>query len=199
MGWSISVPCASAKKQEAMLAYLEANYRPEYAVYGVQQTWRNQQVPTGPEGLKYGATPRKIGYNAPSEYERAVLRWIAYRVGMKRVFRGRLPGIPHAVPWLNCDNTSSEPVIPRALWDGDVVTEHYTVDEHGWSRIERWWEEIGDPPGNPPPVGVNVSEYDRRDAIIKAEIYRLDAGWEAQHAEQRSSDAGATSHRPEAR
>ena len=187
MGWSISVPCKSLKARDQMLEFLGQHFRGSAVVLSYpKEHWQHQYPKTPGNSFAYGHSDSKIGFDSPNEYEIAVLRWVATKIGMKRKFKAR--GINFPVPWLNCDGSLSEPIVPQAQWDSSAETQGYVVNEFGWRGVDRWWE---DPNSRDRHALVDrlvgffysaagdllSAGADKRDSIIRAEISRLDDLW----------------------
>ena len=182
MGWSMSVPSKSVKARDAMLTFLEEHYRDAAVVLAFPAShWRHQHPKPPSQHFAYGHSESKIGFDKPNDYETAILRWVATKVGMRRKFKDR--NILAPVPWLNCDGHGSSPVLPRALWDGSEETAGNVVDEVGWMGVDRWWEQRD---SITEAVAGKLlgfaAEADKKDAAIRAEIVRLDGLWESKHA-----------------
>lgn len=172
----MSVPCKSAKAQEAMLSFLSENYRDSAVVLEFPSDhWRHQSPKSPSQHFAYGCSKMKIGFDRPNDYETAVLRWIATKVGKRRSFPDR--GITVPVPWLNCDGHGSSPVIPHFLWDGSEGTKRNVVDEIGWQGVDRWWVGRGSLVASGMSVLGYVAKADREDELIRAEIVRLNSLW----------------------
>lgn len=174
MGWSVSVACKSKKAQEQMLSFLEKNYRETSAVLAFEKTWRQRCSRRPSQHFAYGHSPTKIGFDKPDEYEWAILRWMAFRIGKRRKFKA----ISKPVPWINYDGSSSVPVLPKDLWDGSEETAGYLVDEVGWQGVDRWWEDSV----SWPTVFLNKiikaqARAEKLDKAIREELVRLDALW----------------------
>jgi hypothetical protein len=180
MGWSFSVSCKSAKAYKEMLAFLEEHYLPSSRVLPwAKDHWRykHPKLPSPPGGIKYGGGKTSIGFNSPTDHEQAVLRWIAFRVGRKRAFKNKLEAGVGAVPWVNLDGTDSMPVITTDQWDGQERTKQYVVDDNGWQRLHRWWEDYVPDAEYAQKLAGWVAGADGKDTLIKADIERLDALW----------------------
>lgn len=184
MGWSYYVPCKSRKAQEQMLTFLEEHYTPLSRLdpKWPKDHWRQWNPLLPSDFVAYDRnTSCYIGYDKPGDYEQAVLRWIAFRVGKCRKFVKRL-GISDVVPWMNYDGKATIPVITQEQWErtGDRErTKQYVVDEIGWQRPRRFWEDLVRWP-NPELIEEMtdyISKFDRNDKLFRAEIARLDKLW----------------------
>lgn len=170
MGYSASVACRSRKAQAEMLAFLDAHYRD--AVDAGIGKYRRHEAYGPSSGLKYSRGACGIGFNSPHDYENALLQWMALRVGKRRVFRS--DGIHQAVPWLNCDDQRSQPVLLRSEWpDATERQEQWLVDEHGFAPHPRYWRE------DDPERARLDAYYAEQDRHIEAELRRLSELWSA--------------------
>lgn len=162
MGYSASTPCTSKKAQAEMLAFLDSHYKGDGG--------RRKPLPSS--DLKYTRGAYGIGFDSPGDLENAVLQWVALRVGKRRVFRG--DKIDRAVPWINCDDQRSQPVLLRSEWpDATERQQQWLVDEHGFAPYPRYWRE-GD-------WGHKKLEahYATQDRKIEAALRRLSELWES--------------------
>ena len=182
MGWSLSVPCKSIKARDDMLAFLGEHYRDAAEVLAYPKDhWRHQHPKPPSQFFAYGHSNSKIGFDKPNDYEAAILRWIATKVGMRRKFPKR--NILTPVPWLNCDGHGSSPVIPQALGDGSEENAGNLVDEVGWQGVARWWEErdVVTQAIAGKLLGF-AADADKKDTASKAEVTRLNGLWGSKHA-----------------
>jgi hypothetical protein len=187
----MSVPCKSINTRDAMLDFLKRHYRDASLVLDYPADHWRRENPKGPpsNAFAYGHSDAKIGFDKPNEYEQAVLRWIAFRVGMRRKFVKR--GITVPVPWLNCDNHGSSPVIPKEQWDGSEENEGNVVDEIGWQGVSRWWVDRGVVVREIAERALGLkAEADQMDAVTRAEVARLDALWVQETSGSRTTAEG---------
>lgn len=169
MGYSSSIPCRSKKAQEQMLAFLDLHYR-DHVDAGIG-THRRREKYAESSGLKYARGACGIGFNSPGDYEHALLRWMALRVGKRRTFRGL--GISRAIPWTNCDDRVSEPILLNSDWpEVTERQEQYLVDADGFAPLSRYWREDDEE------ASKLEAHYADLDAKIGAELRRLSSLWE---------------------
>jgi hypothetical protein len=181
MGWSYYMSCKSKKAMEAMVSFLAENYRdtvdvPDLAVLFKRSVPCRKSPATWFNSSHEG--PLRLGFPKPNDYEQAVLRWIAFRTGKRRTFKGL--GISGTVPWLNYDGQQAELILTPAQWDGREETQGYVVDDIGWQGVSRWWTcceiDPDDTEGNS-----RIAEFSTRadlmDKAIRAEIVRLNTLW----------------------
>lgn len=168
MGWSMAVTVKPSKHQE-MLDFLEKHFRPESDA----DNRRYAKYPS--DCTKYVNSKKSIGFNNPTDYEYAVLRWVAFRVGVQRKFHRLLGKNAPAVPYVRGEE-DSVPVIPRGTPNvPEEMRNLYEVDAKGWRPIHAWWVATTDPKN--PAYNWLQERKDKADAFISTEITRLDFLW----------------------
>ena len=96
---------------------------------------------------------------------------MALRVGKRRTFRGS--GIDRAVPWTNCDDKVSEPILLRSEWPNPTERqEQWLVDADGFAPLSRYWREDDEEATN------LEAYYADLDTKIGAEMRRLSLLWD---------------------
>jgi hypothetical protein len=165
MGYSASFTCKSPKAFNEMLEFMNLHYRESSIVLQTGLRARYSGLVHG-GGIKYGAGSVQIGFNSPHNYEFSLLRWMALRVGAKRPFKSK--GIPISVPWINCDNDFSSPILLDTDWPNPAEElQGWIVDEHGYQ-----------PQDSTNFVESLVARWAAQDAHIHTELKRLSALWE---------------------
>jgi len=181
MGWSCSTPCKSRKAQAEMLAFLGEHFRPSHEVLPDwnHKHWKTEHPSLPSDFVQYATAQVYIGFDKPNDYEQAILRWVAFRIGKCRKFP-KLLGTETTVPWVNHDRQRNGPVITRDQWDGSKRTEQYVVDDIGWQPVPRMWEGYLDWPSPKllREVADRITGADKMDKAIRAEIERLDQLWQ---------------------
>jgi len=170
MGYSFSFTCRSEAALGEMVAFAEKHLRDGSEVLATGLRPRFQGL-VQQGGIKYGHGPLQLGFNSPHDWEHAVLKWMALRVGKRRPFKGE--GILKSVPWLNLDNQRSEPILLATEWPTPTERqEQWIADEHGFSPAPRWWREDDEKASG------FEAQYASQDRLISAELRRLSALWE---------------------
>jgi len=171
MGYSASITCKSEKAKDEMWAFMEKHYQDTSVALQTGLRARYSGLVSG-GGIKYGGNVLSLGFNSPHDYEFALLRWMALRVGKRRKFLKT--GIDTAVPWVNNDNQSSIPVLRKDQWpDAGKELEQYLVDEHGFQPYQPWW-----PDGDDMYLSF-VARYANQDQLIGVALHRLSTLWES--------------------
>ena len=167
MGWSFSITCKSQKALDSMIAFMAKN----------SPTGRRAPLTGG--GIKYGGNPMSLGFNSPAAYEQGLLRWMALRVGKRRIFPGK--GIHTAVPWINLDNNGSEPVLLAVEWPNLTGTDQrqYLVDEHGFQE-QYMYQDEEESTFTQQLLDI-ITGRKKQDAIIHAELKHLTELWNLEY------------------
>jgi hypothetical protein len=186
MGWSYWVSCKSKKAATEVAVFLERHYRdtmeiPDLAKLYTRGALSGRKSPDSWFNSS-AESPVKLGYYKPDDYQQAVLRWLAFRVGKKRTFKVKLGDGFGALPWVNHDGQTSVPVIHEAQWDDQDRTMQYLVDDIGWQGVHRFWEDFIPDAEYAKKLAGWVSGATAKDKAIRAEIERLDELWNERKA-----------------
>lgn len=119
MSWELSVVCKSSEKRDKMLEFLTENFTPTSILHG----WARKP------NFPYAVGELRIEFRNPSEYETAVLRWVALKIGKRRRFSKKCVRTP--APWISCQ-PGCDPVLPKEDWDGSKDCAHWVADSLGY-------------------------------------------------------------------
>lgn len=183
MGYSCAAPIQSPKARDRMFAFLEKTYRDWAVVCGTERDYPRSVCHDGQ--LAYDHGKNRIGFNYRSlgdedHYIFSLLRWIALRVGRKRVFKKLSPV---AVPYIVYDGHEAWPTLLKDTWkDAPEDFRWYLVDEHGFQRADRPWDNWVDDDitrnRNHPYIVQREAQYVEIDKLVATELARLSKLWE---------------------
>lgn len=195
MGFSIAAPIKSERDLWEMMAFLNREFRPftKLAKKTPLKSWYNvgsltYNVPNKPEGLSYSDGKLRIGFNCSGggpgrAYLWSMCCWIAAKVGRRR----RWKGTTKACYYIVYDDIETIRVLLNGDSEAELIDAGLSyIDEKGWHPTERQPEFQREINLNDTPEWQAVRkrwlegedlQADQTDAIVKQEIYRLDAAW----------------------
>ncbi|MDB4278647.1 hypothetical protein N9917_03515 [Deltaproteobacteria bacterium] len=194
MGYYVAVRCKSVKARKELLAFMGEHFRPAAEFMDWVDQDNRMTTPTNGKDICAYAKANEVGWyrNAGWDaehrhYASCLLRWMAMKVGKQMLMqKDQVPGYGEMLVGYTLYEGDHSPFVLRSLCpdapDGLDAEGYVVCDDLGWDRSMRGPTPDEDPEWHrdckPWLVEIRTRKA-KSDPLIRAELERLEALWEA--------------------